>query len=136
MSQQHNLFVCVTCASAHRTKQAIRISGGDRLLERLRNLAQDWPLQDEFAISPVDCFGVCNQDCAIALSAPGKNTYLLANLPVDSEQLGAVSSAILEYAGKYHSAADGIVKHMQCPNLLKQKALVRIPPLPEATTST
>lgn len=130
MSPSHTLFVCTTCASAHRTKQAIRVSGGDRLLEQLQTLHQDWPLQEEFAIHPTDCFGVCNQDCAIALSAPGKNTYLLANLPVDSEQLKPIASAILDYATKYFNAADGSVKHMQCPNLLRKKALARIPPLP------
>ncbi|MEO0534058.1 MAG: DUF1636 domain-containing protein [Cyanobacteria bacterium P01_A01_bin.123] len=135
MGYQHTIFVCTTCASAHRTKQPIRVSGGDRLLEKLRLLYQGWSLQTEFAIHPFDCFGVCNQDCAVALSAPGKNTYLLANLPVDSDQLEPIASAVLEYADQYFKATDGTVKHMQCPNLLRKKALARLPPLPDQSVA-
>lgn len=133
MSQDHTVFVCTTCASAHRTKQPIRVSGGDRLLEQLRVLHRDWPLRADVAVVPIDCFGVCNQDCAIALSARGKNTYLLVNLPVDSDQLETVARAILEYAHKYYDSATGIVKHMQCPDVLRKKALARIPPLPDSS---
>lgn len=72
MTQQHTLFVCTSCASAHRTK-TIRVSGGDRLLEPLRLPHQNGPLQ---------------ADLTIALSTPGKHTYLFG-LPVEDEQLEA-----------------------------------------------
>ncbi|MGB3493231.1 MAG: DUF1636 domain-containing protein [Elainellaceae cyanobacterium] len=129
---QHAVFVCTTCASDHRTGQDLGISGGDRLLEQLQTLHQDWPLQEQVAIHPIECFGVCNQACAIALSAPGKNTYLLANLPVDREQI-LIAGAILEYATQYFNSPDGLVNYMQCPNLLQKKALARIPPLPDSS---
>lgn len=134
MTQPHTVFVCTTCASAHRTKQPIKISGGDRLLTQLRTLLQQWPLQGEFSICPVDCMGVCDQDCAVALSAPGKNTYLLGNLPVDGDQLEPTATAVLEYASKFYHKPDGTVTYIQCPGLLRKKVLARIPPLPESST--
>ncbi|MGB3515924.1 MAG: DUF1636 domain-containing protein [Elainellaceae cyanobacterium] len=132
---QHTVFVCTTCASEHCTEQDLGISGGDRLLEQIQTLHQDWPLQEDVAIHPIKCFGICNQACAIALSAIGKNTYLLANLPVDREKIELIAGAILEYATQYFNSPDGLVNHMQCPHLLQKKALARIPPLPDSSNS-
>lgn len=126
MNQQHTLFVCTICASTCDTNQR---RGGDQLFEQLKTLSQDWHLRTEVMIQSAECFGVCNQNCAIALSAPGKNTYLLANLTIDGDQLKPVASAILEYTSKYFDSPDGLVKQMQCPDVLRKKALARIPPL-------
>lgn len=127
---QHTLFVCTSCGSAHRTKQAIRVSGGERLLERLQSLQQTSPLPEEFSILSVDCMGACEQHCTIALSASGKHTYLFGNLPVDDEQLETTAVAVLDGARQYHAKSDGSISYIKCPELLKKKVLAKIPPLP------
>ncbi|MBM0744010.1 DUF1636 domain-containing protein [Phormidium sp. CLA17] len=131
MSDQHIMFVCTSCASAHRTKQAIRVSGGERLLGQLQALHHDTPLQAEFSIQPVECLSACEQDCAIALIAPGKPTYLFGRLPVEEEQLESTAAAILAFAGQYHAKSDGSISYIKCPELLKKRVLAKVPPLPE-----
>jgi predicted metal-binding protein len=127
---QHTMFVCTSCASAHRTKQPIRRSGGERLLEQLQNLHQTSPL-DAFSIQPAECLGACEQDCAIALIAPGKHTYLFGNLPVDDEHLESTAAAVLDGARQYQVKLDGSISYIKCPELLKKRVLAKIPPMPE-----
>ncbi len=126
---QHIIFVCTSCASAHRTKQAIRVSGGDRLLEQLQVLHQDSPLQAELSIQPVECLSACKQDCAIALIGADKPTYLFGDLPVEDE-LEATAVAVLEFAKQYHAKADGSISYIKCPELLKKRILAKVPPMP------
>jgi predicted metal-binding protein len=131
MSPQHTIFVCTTCASAHRTKKAIRVSGGERLLEQLKTLHNGWSLYDDFSIQPVNCMGVCDRDCAIALMAPGKSTYLIGNLSIDDGNLESTATAVLDCASLYHAKPDGTFSYIRCPELLKKNVLAKLPPMPE-----
>jgi predicted metal-binding protein len=136
MNQQHTVFVCTTCASAHRTKRAIRISGGDRLLEKLRLLSKTWPLHAEFSIQPVECMGVCDRDCAVALMAPGKTNYLIGNLSVEDGSLESTATALLDCASLYHAKPDGTFSYIKCPELLKKNVLAKLPPMPGSNANT
>jgi predicted metal-binding protein len=127
---QHVMSVCTSCASAHRTKQPIRKSGGERLLEQLQTLHQRSPLET-FSIQPAECLGACEQDCTIAFNAPGKHIYLFGNLPVDDEQLASTAAAVMTFAGQYHAKFDGTISYLKCPELLKKRVLAKIPPLSE-----
>lgn len=129
MSDSHILFVCTSCASAHRTKQAIRRSGGERLLEQLQTMHQVSPLP-EFSIQPIECLSACEQDCAIALIAAGKPTYLLGRLPVEEELLEATAEAALAFASQYRAKFDGSISYLKCPELLKKRVLAKIPSVP------
>jgi len=129
----HTLFVCTSCGSAHRTKRAVRISDGERLLQHLQNLHQNSPLPD-FSIQSVQCMEVCHQYCAIALSAPGKHTYLFGNLPVEDDSLESTAAAVINCASQYHAKLDGTIAYMKCPELLKKRVLAKIPPLPEPSS--
>jgi len=125
---QHILFVCTSCESAHRTKQAIRVSGGQRLLDQLRSLHKHSPLE-ELSIQPTECLSACTQPCAIALVAADKPTYLYGNLPIEEEQLESTATAVLAFAKQYHAKADGSISYLKCPELLKKRVLAKIPPL-------
>lgn len=127
---QHILFVCTSCESAHRTKQAIRVSGGQRLLTQLRSLHKDSPLED-LAIQPVECLSACEYPCAIALVAAEKPTYLYGNLPIEEAQLESTATSILSFANQYHAKSDGSISYLKCPELLKKRVLAKIPPLPK-----
>lgn len=124
------MFVCTSCESAHRTKQAIRISGGERLLRQLQDL-QGSSLE-ALSIQPTECLGACEQNCAIALSASGKHTYLFGNLPVDDERLESTAAAVMAGASQYYAKSDGTISYIKCPELLKKNVLAKIPPLPES----
>jgi predicted metal-binding protein len=126
----HTLFVCTSCGSAHRTKQAIRRSGGERLLEQLQTLHHTSLLEADLSIQAADCMGACEQHCTIALSAPGKHTYLFGNLPTDDDHLESTAVAVLDGAKQYHAQSDGSISYIKCPELLKKRVLAKIPPLP------
>lgn len=134
MNQQHVMFVCTSCESAHRTKQAIRTSGGERLLRQLQALHESASL-DAFSIQPTECLGACEQNCAIALSACGKHTYVFGNLPVDDEYLETTAAAVMAGAVQYHAKSDGTLSYIKCPELLKKNVLAKIPPLTENRSS-
>lgn len=130
MNHQHIVFVCTSCGSSHKTKQYVAKSGGERLLERLQTLHRDWVLQDEFAIQPVDCMGVCEQACAIAFVSPSKQTYLFGSLPADAACVESTATAILDCARQYHAKPDGLLSYSKRPELLRAGAIARIPPMP------
>ena len=130
MSDRHILFVCTSCGSAHRTKQAIRRSGGERLLAQLQALHLDSPLATELSIQPIECLSACDRDCAIAFIAPGKPTYLVGSLPVEEDCLTATATAVMAFASQYHAKADGSISYLKCPELLKKRICAKIPSLP------
>ncbi|MCU0525607.1 MAG: DUF1636 domain-containing protein [Elainella sp. Prado103] len=125
----HTLFVCTTCAKVRAASGSTQPckSGGQKLLEALNQLAQDWPLRDRFTIQPVECMFVCEKSCAISFSAPGKYTYLFGNL-----SLYDPLSAILDCASQYHHHPIGLLPYGSRPDPLKTTVLARIPPQPVA----
>lgn len=132
MNHQHIIFVCTGCGSSHKTKQYVAKSGGERLLEQLKTLHDDWALQDEVAIEPVECMGVCEQSCAIAFVSSGKQTYLFGTLPADAACVEATATAVLECARQYYAKPDGLLPYSKRPELLRAGAIARIPPIPTA----
>lgn len=132
MNNQHILYVCVTCGECCKTtgSSAKNKRDGERLLEQLQALHQDWPLRESFEIQSVKCMGVCERDCAVAFIAAGKRTYLFGNLPTDDARLEATASAVLDCAQHYHTQSDGALSYFDRPELLKTRVLARIPPSP------
>jgi predicted metal-binding protein len=125
---RHVLSVCTSCESAHRMKQAIRKSGGERLLEQLQTLNRSAPLAG-LSIEPNECLGACDRSCAIAFNAPGKYIYLFGDLPVDDEHLESTATDVMKFASQYHAKSDGTISYLKCPELLKKRVVGKIPPL-------
>jgi predicted metal-binding protein len=121
----HTLFVCKTCASVWQEGKRIGESGGEKLLQQLQHLAQDWDLRDEFPIEEVECMSACNRSCVVAFTAKGKLTYVFGDLIVDS-----CASAVLECAYQYYIQPDGVLPWAKRPEPLKKGLLARVPPSP------
>ncbi len=109
-------------------KQAIRRSGGERLLEQLQTLNRAAPVE-ELSIEPNECLGACDRACAIAFNAPDKYIYLFGDLPVDDENLTSTAAAVMKFASQYHTKPDGTISYLKCPELLKKRVIAKIPPL-------
>jgi predicted metal-binding protein len=124
----HTLFVCTACAS-RRDGQKLEESGGQRLLNSISQLHQDWPLHDHFQVQPVKCMGVCHRECTIALSCAGKFSYIFGDLRVDETNLESTATAILHYARQYHDRQDGAVAFGDRDPLFKNGSVARIPPI-------
>ncbi|HLO48455.1 MAG TPA: DUF1636 domain-containing protein [Kamptonema sp.] len=127
MKTQHTLFVCTTCASIWKDGKRTGKSGGDRLLEQISHLANNWDLRDDFRIQEVNCMSACNRSCTVSFTASGKYTYLFGDLPSNESESAA---AVLECASQYYVKPDGLLPWSERPEPLKKGIVARIPPLP------
>lgn len=127
MTTQHTIYVCQTCASVWQNGKRVGTSGGQKLLDQLTELYQNWSGAPEFTIESVECMSACDRSCVVAFSAPGKLTYLFGDLNSDVDALPATSAAVLECASLYLTKPDGLMPWSERPPLLKQRILARIP---------
>jgi predicted metal-binding protein len=127
----HSLFVCKTCASVWEDGKRLGESGGQKLLQQLQHLAQDWDLRNKFLIKEVECMSACNRSCVVAFAAKGKLTYLFGDLAVDGS-----ASAVLECASQYYANPDGLLPWSERPELLKKGILAKIPSIPVEKVNT
>lgn len=142
------ILVCTTCASRWEEGQRVGISGGEHLLSALSEamaeaIDADGTVQTgcqrrknrsqaAIALKPVACMSACSQACTIALSAPGKHTYLFGGLPHDPTDRAAMAeaiAAILTCADLYGDRSDGLLAWGDRPEVLKRSVIARIPPL-------
>jgi predicted metal-binding protein len=119
--QTHKLFVCTTCASTWEAGKRIGISGGEKLLAELVNIAETWNLKEQFTIEPVSCMSACSQNCVVSFSALSKFTYLFGNLAYSD------AIAILNCADNYYAKSDGLLPWADRPEPLKKGILAKIP---------
>ena len=118
------LHVCITCR-AGQTLQEGETTPGARLHAAI--LGAGAP--ENVTVVPVECLSACNQGCSIALSAPGRRSY------VDGRRSDANASDVIAGAAAYAGAPDGIVPWRSRPEIFRKQSLARIPPIavvPEA----
>jgi predicted metal-binding protein len=127
VNPQHCLFVCTTCGSKWENGQRVGTSQGERLLEELELLHQNWDLAAEFPIQAVGCMSACSRSCAISFAAAGKHTYLFGDIPPTDPSIPL--SNILDCAAKYYQHPTGVLPWAERPAPLKQGILAKIPPL-------
>ena len=77
-------------------------------------------------IIPVDCLSACNTGAAVALSAPGRWSYVYGRMTPDN------AADILAGAAAYARAPDGLVPWRERPVIFRKQSLARIPPLEAA----
>jgi predicted metal-binding protein len=132
---QHTLFVCTTCASVWENGKRVGESGGDRLLQQLQLVYQNWDLRTEFTIQPVACMSACDRACVISFAAPGKHTYLFGDLAHDLASPNLAIDAILTCATKYLAQPQGLLPWADRPEPLKKGILAKIPPYSYSSAS-
>ena len=111
------LHVCMTCKAGEMVAEG-DLPPGARLHAAL--VAAGVP--EGVHLTPVDCLSACTQSCAIALSAPGKWSYVYGRLTA------ADTADILAGAAAYAIAPDGIVPWRARPVIFRKQSLARIPP--------
>jgi predicted metal-binding protein len=132
VSSEHCLFVCTTCGSKWEDGRRVGTSEGERLLQQLQALHQNWELATDFPIQAVGCMSACNRSCAISFAATGKHTYLFGD--ITSGEPDIPLSNILDCAAKYYQHPSGSLPWGERPAPLKQGILAKIPPLTIATS--
>ncbi|MCA6102682.1 DUF1636 family protein [Bradyrhizobium australafricanum] len=118
------LHVCITCR-AGQTPAEGELAPGARLHAALVEAG----VPDDVNLVPVACLSACSQGCSVALSAPGRWSYVYGRL---SE---ANAADVIAGASAYAAAPDGIVPWRSRPEIFRKQSLARIPPIavvPEA----
>jgi predicted metal-binding protein len=108
------LYVCVTCrAGEDRPGPALF----DALSARLDGDAA-------VRLCAVECLSVCKRPCTVALAAPGKWTYVVGDLSLESH-LDDIVAAVRRFA----RTEDGLVPWRERPIPFRKGVISRIPPL-------
>jgi predicted metal-binding protein len=118
------LHVCITCRAGQTIPEGEPAPGA-----RLRDAIVETGVPAGVMLVPVECLSACNQGCSVALSAPGRWSYVYGRL---SE---ANAKDVIAGAVAYAAAPDGIVPWRTRPEIFRKQSLARIPPimsLPEA----
>jgi len=112
------LHVCITCR-AGQTLQEGETTPGARLYAAIANKGAP----EGVNLVAVECLSACSQGCSVALSAPGRWSYVYG-------RLSEVNAAdVIAGAAAYAAAPDGIVPWRSRPEIFRKQSLARIPPI-------
>ena len=112
------LHVCITCRAGQSLQEGETTPGA-----RLHAAIVGIGVPDGVKLVSVECLSACNQGCSVALSAPGRWSYVYGRL---SE---ANAGDVVAGAAAYAAAPDGIVPWRSRPEIFRKQSLARIPPL-------
>lgn len=115
------LYVCLTCR--HGAGPVGEMRPGAVLHAALE--AAGAP--EGVVIKGVECLSACDNGCNIALSAPGRWSYVYGHMDPDTHVADILAGAAL-----YATAPDGIVPWRDRPQIFRKQSLARIPPLEPA----
>jgi predicted metal-binding protein len=104
------LHVCTTCKRAGEDPSQ-ELRPGAQLHAALAHL----PLPAGVTIRPVECLSACTQGCAVALSVPGKWSYVYGRLsPADA-------AAIIDGAALYAASQSGLPPWRERPEIFRKQ---------------
>ena len=112
------LHVCITCRAGQSLADGDETPGA-----RLHAAILGAGVPEGVHVVPVECLSACNQGCSVALSAPGRWSYVYGRLS------DANAREIAAGAAAYAAAADGIVPWRSRPEIFRKQSLARIPPI-------
>lgn len=114
------LHVCVTCRGNDTPDDAPR--PGARLHRALEAALAERG-EPGLRLEPVECLSVCKRPCTVAVSSPGRWTYVYGDLDPDT---GA--ETLLDGLARYAATPDGIVPWRERPAAFRKGVIARIPP--------
>ena len=113
------LHVCVTCRAGDDSDTGPR--PGRRLYDALIE-AQRRQQSPSFRIVEVECLSNCNRGCSVALSGPGRWTYVYGDLNQNCVD------DVITGAERYAATADGLVPWRERATIFRKGVIARIPP--------
>lgn len=113
-----SLLVCTTCRAGLPVTEGEPVPGA-RLHAALERLGAPSGVR----IVPVECLSACNSGSAVALSSPGRWSYVYGRMTT------ADAPEILDGAAAYAATDDGIVPWRDRVTIFRKRSLARIPPI-------
>lgn len=114
------LHVCVTCLAGEDRETAPR--AGRRLHDALVEAQRRQDDPPCFRIVEAECLSNCNRGCSVALSGPGRWSYVYGDLGQASVD------DLLTGASRYAATRDGLVPWRERPTIFRKGVIARIPP--------
>lgn len=121
MSDDICIHVCTTCRGPNGPAEKELRPGA--LLHRALMEAFGAADAPRVRIEPVECLSVCKRPCTVAVSAPGRWTYIYGDLDETSVE------TILDGVRRYAATADGLVPWRERPEAFRKGVIARLPPL-------
>ena len=120
------LSICLRCRDGRETRDTDLDQRGGRRLSRavVARFAESEAAQLGVRLRGVNCMSQCKRPCTIALSAPGRFTYLFGDLDPEIN-----APEVLEIAAAYAKSETGFLARPDRPKVLQAGILGRIPPL-------
>src|SRR6202011_933391 len=121
------LFVCITCRLTGETTGDQEERPGARLMKTLSQLVEagEQDIHQEIEIVQIECLSNCTRGCTVAVSGPGKWTYVIGAL--DPAQH---ADDVLQFARLHQSHAEGLPVWRERPVHVRKNTIARVPPLP------
>jgi predicted metal-binding protein len=116
------LYVCVTCRAGEEGEATPR--AGRRLHDALAEAQRHQEGPPRFRIVETECLSNCNRGCSVALTGPGRWSYIYGDL-----SLASVDD-VLAGASNYAATEDGLVPWRERPTIFRKGVIARIPPSP------
>jgi predicted metal-binding protein len=114
------LYICVTCLAGEDRETAPR--AGRRLHDALVEAQRSRDDPPGFRIVEAECLSNCNRGCSVALSGPGRWSYVYGDLGQASVD------DLLAGASRYAATSDGLVPWRERPTIFRKGVIARIPP--------
>ena len=113
------LHVCITCKAGQAIAEGQPTPG-----KLLHQAIAEIGAPDGINIVPVECLSACSNGCSVALSAPGRWSYVYGRMSQEN------AKDIVAGAAAYAAAPDGLVPWRSRPEIFRKQSLARIPPIP------
>ena len=113
------LHVCTTCRAGDEGSER----PGARLHRAVAAALAGAPVAG-VRVEAVECLSVCKRPCTVAVSSPGRWTYVYGDLDPETS-----AETILAGVRLYAGTPDGIVPWRQRPEAFRKGVVARIPPL-------
>ncbi|MEH6644397.1 DUF1636 domain-containing protein [Sulfitobacter sp.] len=110
------LYVCTTCKVGE-----VHEDDSQRPGARLHRALEAQGAPDGVQIVGVECLSACKTGAAIALSQPGKWTYVYGQMTVED------APHIIAGAAAYAATPDGLVPWRERPVIFRKQSVARIP---------
>ena len=119
------LSICLRCRDGREGSNAdLDRRGGRRLAHAVADAFPDSTAASRgIRLRGVNCMSNCKRPCTIALSGPGRFTYLFGDLDPTLH-----AGDVLSVAAAYAEADDGFLPRPARPEVLREGILGRIPP--------
>jgi predicted metal-binding protein len=121
------LHVCITCRRGEEPLEPKQERSGAKMWNAFAGQIENRLNASGICLLPVECLSGCKRACTVAVTAPDKWTYVIADL--DPAQH---AEDILTFAEQYAAHPEGLPLWRERPEIVKRSVLARVPPLQPA----